>query len=111
MQTPAAYHDLLAALGELDVRWREPGVLDDEQSILEGYKWTLALLAVANSVFICADTSRPRFTDIVGPYQKFNGDNVDAFYQYYCSRRNNLSVFLSQMNRKAKTLNMFNSWL
>ena len=29
-----------------------------------------------------ADTGRPRFVDIVGPYKKWGGDNPDAFYQY-----------------------------
>jgi hypothetical protein len=31
---------------------------------------------------VWADATRPRFVDIVGPYKKWGGDNVDAFYQY-----------------------------
>jgi hypothetical protein len=31
---------------------------------------------------VWADTGRPRFVDIVGPYRKWGGDNADAFYQY-----------------------------
>ena len=27
-----------------------------------------------------ADTARPRFVEIVGPYKKWGGDNADAFY-------------------------------
>ena len=29
-----------------------------------------------------ADTARPRFVEIVGPYKKWGGDNADAFYCY-----------------------------
>jgi hypothetical protein len=31
---------------------------------------------------VWADKARPQFTDIVGPYLKWGGDNADAFYQY-----------------------------
>ena len=31
---------------------------------------------------IWADTARPRFTEIVGPYKKWGGDNSDAFYLF-----------------------------
>ena len=29
-----------------------------------------------------ADTAKPRFVDIVGPYKKWGGDNADAYYQF-----------------------------
>lgn len=36
--------------------------------------------------------------------------NIDTFASCYKSKKNSLSVFLNQMNRKAKTLNMYNSF-
>ena len=56
--------------------------LGDEQSVLEGYKWIFTIAQVALDVNVWADATRPRFVDIVGPYKKWGGDNVDAFYQY-----------------------------
>lgn len=35
--------------------------------------------------------------------------NVESFYEWYCNKKGIVPVFLSQMNRKAKSLNMFNS--
>ena len=37
---------------------------------------------MAADVNIWADTARPRFTEIVGPYKKWGGDNSDAFYLF-----------------------------
>ena len=82
MLAAVAFHDFVAAVDELDRRWAEAGVTDDEQSVLDGYRWAMSLIGVANDVFIWADAKRPRFVDIVGPYRKFNGDNVDASYQF-----------------------------
>src|SRR4029077_489291 len=59
-----------------------PVPLGDEQSVLEGYKWIFIIAQVALDVNVWADATRPRFVDIVGPYKKWGGDNVDAFYQY-----------------------------
>jgi hypothetical protein len=56
--------------------------LDDEQSVVESYKWMFSILQVAFDCFVWADPERPRFVDIVGPYKKWGGDNADAFYQY-----------------------------
>jgi len=79
----AAYRELLDALATIDAGWAERGVGDDdEQSRLDGYRWAMSLLGVANDVFVWADPRRPRFVDIVGPYRKFNGDNTDAWYQF-----------------------------
>jgi hypothetical protein len=35
---------------------------------------------VATDTQVWADTARPRFVEIVGPYKKWGGDNADAFY-------------------------------
>jgi hypothetical protein len=54
----------------------------DEASLREGYKWIFSILAVGLDAHVWADTGRPRFVDIVGPYRKWGGDNADAYYQY-----------------------------
>ena len=55
---------------------------DDETTLLEAHKWVLSILQVAAEVNLWADKARPRFTEIVGPYKKWGGDNSDAFYYY-----------------------------
>ena len=82
-RTAAAFHDLLDLIGRVEQRFTTgDGQLDDEQSVLEGYRWILTILAVGADVWLWADPHRPRFVDIVGPYRKWGGDNADAFYQY-----------------------------
>jgi hypothetical protein len=79
----AAFAELLDVVRGLDARFLEPpgGPLDEPQ-VVEGYKWILSILRVAGDVYLWADAARPRFVDIVGPYQKWGGDNADAFYEY-----------------------------
>ena len=55
---------------------------DDRDTLLEAHKWVLSILPVAAEVHLWADTARPRFVEIVGPYKKWGGDNSDAFYCY-----------------------------
>ena len=81
-ETSAVFHELIGALRDLEGRLRLPNVPLDEQSVLEGYKWIFSILAVGLDAHVWADTARPRFVDIVGPYRKWGGDNADAFYQY-----------------------------
>jgi hypothetical protein len=78
----AAFHDLLVELGSLEERLSLPEVPLDTLSLLEGYRWIFSILAVGLDAYVWADTARPRFVDIVGPYRKWGGDNADAFYQY-----------------------------
>jgi len=77
-----AYTGLLDELREAEERLRlaEPALDDSER--VEGYRWIFSLLSVAMDVYVWADSGRPRFTDIVGPYRKWGGDNSDAYYQY-----------------------------
>ncbi|HEY5156078.1 MAG TPA: DUF1214 domain-containing protein [Acidimicrobiales bacterium] len=82
--TAAAVRALIDALSAVEVRLREGGDrgLNDETAILEGYRWLFTVLHVGLQGQVWADVSRPRFVEIVGPYQKWGGDNADAFYQY-----------------------------
>jgi hypothetical protein len=82
-ETAAAVRELLDELRGLDARFYEgANALADDQSVLEGYRWIFSILQVALDVHVWADSARPRFVDIVGPYKKWGGDNADAFYQY-----------------------------
>lgn len=82
-ETGAVFHELLTELGNLETKLHEgPHTPLDDQGVLEGYKWIFSILQVAFDVYVWADTARPRFVDIVGPYKKWGGDNADAFYQY-----------------------------
>jgi hypothetical protein len=76
--TAKVVHELIDELAKLDAKFE--GL--DEPSTLEGYKWIFSILQVGLDAFVWADTGRPRFVDIVGPYKKWGGDNPDAFYQY-----------------------------
>ena len=81
-RTAAAFGELIEALGALEARLHLPDVPLDQTSVLEGYKWIFSILAVGLDAYVWADTGRPRFVDIVGPYRKWGGDNADAYYQY-----------------------------
>ena len=54
----------------------------DLPTVLDGYRWMFSILAAGLDAFVWADTTAPRFTDIVGFNRKWGGDNTDAFYQY-----------------------------
>jgi len=80
-ETEEAFTELLGAVAETHARMAEQ-LRDDETTLLEAHKWLLSILQVAADVQLWADTARPRFVDIVGPYKKWGGDNADAFYCY-----------------------------
>ena len=80
-ETEQAFTELLAEVGVTHQRLVEQLSADgDLDSLLEAHKWLLSILQVAADVNIWADTARPRFVEIVGPYKKWGGDNSDAFY-------------------------------
>jgi hypothetical protein len=82
-ETTAVVHELLEFLATLDTKFFDgPNALQDEQQVVEGYKWIFSILQVALDTQIWADADNPRFVDIVGPYKKWGGDNADAFYQH-----------------------------
>jgi hypothetical protein len=82
-ETETAFAELLAEVGAVHQRLRQQLTeAGDRDTLLEAHKWILSILQVAAEVHLWADTARPRFVEIVGPYKKWGGDNADAFYCY-----------------------------
>ncbi len=79
-QLSEAFDAVLDALRAGEEKLRTADLTEIERT--EGYRWLFSLLAVGLDAHVWADTGRPRFVDIVGPYRKWGGDNADAFYQY-----------------------------
>ena len=80
-ETETAFTELLDTVRDTHSRMVEQ-LFDDRDTLLEAHKWVLSILQVAAEVNLWADTARPRFIEIVGPYKKWGGDNSDAFYCY-----------------------------
>jgi hypothetical protein len=80
-ETETAFTELLDEVAATHRRMVE-ALADDPDTLLEAHKWVLSMLQVAADVNVWADTARPRFVEIVGPYKKWGGDNADAFYCY-----------------------------
>lgn len=76
-----AFAELIEELRAAEAKVAQSDVLD-EQSRLEGYPWVFSVLKTGLDAYLWADTTKPRFVDIVGRFQKWGGDNADAFYQY-----------------------------
>lgn len=76
-----AFHDLLDELRAVEQKFRAADPPLDEPDILDGYRLTFSLLRVAVDAYVWGDKDNPRFVDVIGPYQKWGGDNSDAFYQ------------------------------
>ncbi len=82
-ETSAAFAELMQAMRELEASFlRGERALEQDVSVIEGYRWIFSLTQVAFDCFVWADKDRPRFVDIVGPYKKWGGDNSDAYYQF-----------------------------
>lgn len=81
LRTGAVFKELVSELSAIQDRLlADPGL--DEKSLLEGHKWIFSILRTGLETQVWADADVPRFTDIVGPYHKWGGDNADAFYQF-----------------------------
>ncbi len=76
-----AFHELLDELTALERKFLTADPPLDEPDILDGYRLAFSLLRVAVDAYVWGDRDRPRFVDVIGPYQKWGGDNSDAFYQ------------------------------
>lgn len=82
-ETTAAFREVIDAMRELeDTFLRGDRAVGQDMSVIEGYRWIFSLTQVAFDCYVWADTDRPHFVDIVGRYQKWGGDNADAYYQY-----------------------------
>ncbi len=83
LESTAVFAELMDLLKGLDNKFIDGELAPpDEQSALAGYKWIFSILRVGLDCYLWADTQRPRFVDIVGPYKKWGGDNSDAYYQF-----------------------------
>ena len=80
-ETELAFSELLETVALTHARMVEQ-LADEPDTLLEAHKWVLTILQVAAEVHLWADTARPRFVEIVGPYKKWGGDNADTFYCY-----------------------------
>ena len=76
-----AFHGLLAELAAIEAKFLSADPPLAEPDLLDGYRLTFSLLRVAVDAYVWGDKDNPRFVDIIGPYQKWGGDNSDAFYQ------------------------------
>ena len=76
-----AFGDLLDELRAVEQRFLAAEPPLDEADVLDGYRLTFSLLRVAVDAYVWGDKDNPRFVDVIGPYQKWGGDNSDAFYQ------------------------------
>jgi hypothetical protein len=77
-----AFTELLGAVNAAHERMKAAEPPLDERERVESYRWMFSVLAASLDAYVWADSGRPRFVDIVGPYRKWGGDNTDAFYQY-----------------------------
>ncbi|MBI3689336.1 MAG: hypothetical protein HY239_01250, partial [Mycolicibacterium aromaticivorans] len=76
-----AFHELLDELGGIERKFLASDPPLPEADILDGYRLTFSLLRVAVDAYVWGDKDNPRFVDVIGPYQRWGGDNSDAFYQ------------------------------
>ena len=76
-----AFHDLLGEVAAIEQKVLSADPPLQEADVLDGYRLTFSLLRVAVDAYVFGDKDNPRFVDVIGPYQKWGGDNSDAFYQ------------------------------
>lgn len=76
-----AFHGLLAEMAAIEAKFLSADAALDEPDLLDGYRLIFSLVRVAVDAYVWGDKANPRFVDVIGPYQKWGGDNSDAFYQ------------------------------
>jgi len=82
-ETTEAFRELINAMRELeDTFLFGDRAVEQDVSVIEGYRWIFSLTQVAFDCYVWADKDRPHFVDIVGRYKKWGGDNADAYYQF-----------------------------
>lgn len=81
-RSTAAFDELLDTLAQVRDRYLlAPDRFDDELDVVEGYRYVTHVLSEAFELLVEGDPERPRFTSIVSPSRKLQGDNPDALYQ------------------------------
>jgi hypothetical protein len=82
-ETSEAFHELMDVVRGAERLFLEgPRAVDDEMSVVEGYRWITQILQVALDCYLWGDTERPTMVPIVSPTKKWGGDNSDAFYHF-----------------------------
>jgi hypothetical protein len=82
-QCSEAFAELMAVLRSAEQNFIEGArAVEDEHSVVEGYRWITQILQVALDCYLWGDTDRPTMVPIVGPTKKWGGDNADAYYRY-----------------------------
>lgn len=86
MASTIAWRALLEQLADLDESsLTGDRALDDEASIVEGYRFLATVLGVAMDSYVFSDRNRPQFLDVNTPLRRgrrWGGDNTDAFYSF-----------------------------
>ena len=81
--TAAAVRELLELMRVFEERFSDRGPRAGRRAVrARGYRWIFTIVHVGMQAHFWADAQRPHFVDIVGRYNKWGGDNSDAFYQY-----------------------------
>lgn len=82
-ETTTAFRELIDTMRGLEESFLAGDrAVEQDVSVVEGYRWIFSILQVAFDCYVWADKDRPHFVDIVGRYKKWGGDNADAYYQY-----------------------------
>jgi len=82
-ETTAAFASVIDTMREIESTFLSgERAVQQDISVIEGYRWIFTMVQVAFDCFVWADKDRPAFVDIVGRYKKWGGDNADAYYQY-----------------------------
>ena len=85
-QSTAAWHELLAGLGELERTFLEGDrAVQGEAAIVDGYRMLTTTLGVGLDTYLYAEPSRPVFIETLTPFRRdrrWGGDNTDAWYSY-----------------------------
>jgi hypothetical protein len=76
-----AFRDLLDEVAAIEGKILGADPALDEPDVIDGYRLAFSLLRVAVDAYVWGDKDNPRFVDVIGPYQRWGGDNSDAFYQ------------------------------
>lgn len=75
-----AFNELLDEVRAIEQKLLNADPPLQEADLLDGYRLAFSLLRVAADAYIWGDKDNPNLVDVIGPYQKWGGDNSDAYY-------------------------------